>query len=105
MGESSYLPPSSMPATTGLPNRDWMAYTSLGLGIVNLCAWFLPICGGPLTIVGLVLGALGLRSTKRTLAIVGLVLCGITLCLTIGNAVWGAYYARNIDWTQFFPQQ
>lgn len=41
---------------------DWMAYTALGLGIVNLCSWFLPLCGFPLAVTGIIFGILGLKS-------------------------------------------
>lgn len=71
---------------------SWKSITSFVLGLLSLGAWFLPICGGPVTITGLVLGILGITSnTKRGLAIAGVVLCGIGLLLTVANAAIGAY--------------
>jgi serine/threonine protein kinase len=54
---------------------DWMAYVALALGIISLCAWWpVPVCGGGIATVGIILGALGMKSSQRTLSIVGLVL-------------------------------
>jgi hypothetical protein len=80
---------------TEAPKKDQsgLAIASLVLGILSLCGWFVPICGFPMTIVGGVLGFLGLKSTRRGLAIAGLVLCAIALILTIVNAVAGAALA------------
>lgn len=67
-----------------------MAISSLVLGIINLCAWFLPICGFPLSIAGLVLGYFGMREpSQKTLAIIGMVLSGIGLLLACGNSFLG----------------
>lgn len=67
------------------------ATTSLVLGIIGLIAWFLPILGFPITIVGLVKGIKGLNSTKKNIAIAGITLCIIGLVLTIINSSIGAY--------------
>lgn len=81
----------SAPPAAPAGDRGWAAITSLVLGVVNLCSWFFPICGGPLAVAGLVFGALGLNSRRRGLAIAGLALCVVGLCLTLINAVGGAY--------------
>ena len=71
--------------------RKYMAFGAIGLGVINLCAWFIPICGGPLSLIGLVLGFLGLNSEQRILAIVGLVLSGLGLLASIVNGALGAF--------------
>lgn len=77
-------------APSGNDNQKYMAIASLVLGVLNLCAWFLPICGAPMSIIGIVLGVLGMKSpAQKTLAIVGIVLSSIGLLLTCGNAVAG----------------
>jgi len=86
---SPEMPQPVQPAPAG--NKQGLAIAGLVLGIVNLCAWFIPLCGGPLAIVGIVLGVLGLKSSKRTLAIVGIALSALGLLLAIINAVAGAY--------------
>jgi hypothetical protein len=79
------LPPAQAPAPSG--DKKGLAIAGFVLGILNLCAWFLPICGGPLSVVGIVLSALGIKSSQKTLAIIGLVLSGLGLIATIINAV------------------
>lgn len=64
------------------------ATTPLVLGIIGMIAWFIPIIGLPVTIVGLVKGIKASPSTKRTASIV---LCIIGLVLTIINGALGAY--------------
>ena len=88
-----------MPVKSGGGNEKIMAIASLVLGVLNLCAWFLPICGIPLAIIGIVLGFLGMKdSSQKTIAIIGMALCGFGLLLACGNAAYGAY----VGFTQGF---
>ncbi|HAV75927.1 MAG TPA: DUF4190 domain-containing protein [Anaerolineae bacterium] len=81
--------PMEQPAVSG-GNERIMAISSLVIGVINLCAWFLPICGIPLGIVGIVLGYLGMKDpTQKTIAIIGMVLSGIGILLACVNAVAG----------------
>jgi hypothetical protein len=86
-----------LPAPAANNNNRVMAIASLVLGIINLCAWFLPICGVPIGIAGLALGYFGQRDvSQRTLAIIGMVLSGIGLLLACGNGALGAWsYINN----------
>ena len=69
---------SSSPTPAPIGNQRIMAIASLVLGVINLCAWFLPICGIPLSVAGLVLGFLGMKDpSQKTLAIAGMVLSGL----------------------------
>ena len=85
MPEASYTPSTA----SGDPSKDWMAIVSLVLGILNLCSictFFIPFACCLtilLTIGAIVFGILGMKSTKRTLAIVGLVLGGLGLLIQI----------------------
>lgn len=72
-------------------SKNWMGIVSLVIGVVGLCAWIIPLIGCPATIIGIVLGVLGLKSEQRTLSIVGIVLCSLMLLVSIGNAAFGAY--------------
>lgn len=72
-------------------NYHYLAIASLAIGVINLCAWLLPICGIPLSIVGLVLGVLARNSSQRNLALIGIALCCLGLFLGLGNALYGAY--------------
>lgn len=88
--------------SSGGGNEKIMAIASLVLGIINLCAWFIPICGAPLAIAGIVLGFLGMKDpSQKTLAIVGMALSGLGLLLACGNAVIGAYLGFSGQSFQF----
>lgn len=88
------LPPT--PASSG--NQKTFAIISLVLGIVNLCAWFFPICGFPLGIAGIVLGYLGMKAPEqKNLAIAGIALSGLGILLSCINAIAGAMFAPQIQ--------
>ena len=80
-----------MQEPTKSPDRGGLAIGALVLGIGSLCAWFVPLCGFPVSVVGIVLGALSLGSSRRGMAIAGLILAGIGLMLSLANAAFGAY--------------
>jgi len=63
--------------------------TSLVLGILGMFAWFIPIIGAPVTIIGLVCGCLGVSREGRGMATAGIVLCIIGLILTVINFFLG----------------
>jgi hypothetical protein len=67
------------------------AIASLVLGIFGLVAWFCPIIGLPVTIVGMALGITDLKSAYRGIAITGVVLCVIGLVFSTLNAAVGVY--------------
>lgn len=73
------------------PDHSGKAVASLVLGIVGLVAWCLPIFGLPVTIIGLVMGIQGRKSSNASLAIAGIVLSSIGLALSVLNGAWGAY--------------
>ena len=58
---------------------------------VQTCA--LPIC--------IILGALSLGSSRKGMAIAGLILAGLGLLLTLGNAAFGAYLGMTGDLFNF----
>lgn len=85
-----------MQPSTGSGNERIMAIGSLVIGIINLCAWFFPICGFPLGLIGVVLGYFGMKDpSQKTLAIIGMVLSGIGILLACINAVAGAVFSLN----------
>lgn len=72
-------------------NADNMAIASLILGVISICGSF---CGGlcctPFALLGLVLGILGMKSEKnKTMAIMGVVLSGLSIVLIIVSLVTG----------------
>jgi len=72
-------------------DNSLQAVFSLVLGILGLFAWLLPLIGFPVTIGGLILGILGLSSSRRKMAIAGIILSGLFLLFTIGNSAVGMY--------------
>jgi len=68
-----------------------MEIAALVLGIIGLFAWFVPLFGFPITIVGLILGVLGQKREKKGMAIAGMIMSIIGLVGTIVNAAIGAY--------------
>lgn len=96
MNEPSNVPMQQPPVVSG--NERVMAIASLVLGVINLCAWFLPICGIPLGIAGLVLGYLGMKDvSQKKLAIAGMVLSGIGILLACINGVAGIFFGPAIN--------
>src|SRR5688572_14775110 len=89
MESNQPISPSPAPASG---NERMMAIGSLVLGIINLCAWFLPICGIPMSIAGVVLGYFGMKDpSQKTLAIIGIALSALGLLAGCINAAYGAY--------------
>ncbi|WP_299024943.1 DUF4190 domain-containing protein [uncultured Thermanaerothrix sp.] len=89
--------PSTSPSSSVSSNRPGLAIASLVLGLITLLAWCLPICGAPLAIAGIITGILGLNSASRGMAIVGLILSGLGLVLSIVNSVVGVLLAPQFS--------
>jgi hypothetical protein len=64
-------------------HRSGKAVASLVLGILGLLTWWLPLLGLPLSLTGIILGALGMRAERRGMAIAGLVMSITALVLTM----------------------
>lgn len=95
MNEQLNTPVSPQPSSRG--NERAMAIGSLVIGVINLCAWFLPICGIPLGLVGIVLGYLGMKDvSQKNLAIAGMALSGIGILLACLNAVAGVVMNTDV---------
>ncbi|MGA9397308.1 MAG: hypothetical protein WBV22_03520, partial [Anaerolineaceae bacterium] len=80
---------------------------ALVCGILSLCSWLIPFCGGPIALAGVILGVLGMKSSKKSMAIAGLIMAAIGIVLTIINAVAGALFAPMLggfDINQYLPQ-
>jgi hypothetical protein len=88
------------------PQKDnkGLAIAALVLGILNLCSWFFPLCGFPMGIGGVICGVLGLKSSSRVMAIVGIVLSAICLVLSLINAIAGVVMGLNPSFTNNFLQ-
>ncbi len=86
-----YGVPGAVPTTD---RRAGYAIAGLVLGIISIVAAIFPICGFPVSIVGIIMSVLGRRSlTRRTLATVGLVLAIIGIVLTVLSFIYGFNYS------------
>jgi hypothetical protein len=104
MNEIPSQPPFYTPSQPVAVDRKGVAIAAFVIGILNLCGWILPVCGIPLAIIGGILGVLGLQSSQRTLAIVGIVLCALTLIGSIIAAIAGGVIAANPEFMNFMNQ-
>lgn len=103
------LEPEILPKAAPESNRSWAGITSFILGLINLVAWCLPFCGGPLAIIGIILGVLGLKAPNRGLAIAGVVLNAIGFILSIVATIvffslWSSGWFQNFDFNQWYYQ-
>lgn len=76
--------------------KEKQAMVGFILGLCSIAAWLLPIIGYPVTIIGIIFSAMGMKSSKnRKKAIVGLVLSIIFLIVTLINSILGAIIASS----------
>ena len=102
--ESQPYSPEPTPPSAPKGNESVYAAVSLMLGVTSLCAWFIPLCGGPISIAGIVLGYLGMKDpSRKTLAIAGLALGVLGLIATCINGAVGAYMGITGESFQFSP--
>lgn len=66
------------------------ALTGFILGLCSIIAWFIPLIGFPVTVLGIVFSALGLNSNRKAMAVSGLVLSIIFFLITLINSIAGA---------------
>lgn len=63
-----------------------VAMASALLGLIGLFAWLSPVIGGPISVVGLLLGIKGTAGEKKAVAVAGMVmsLLGLVAAITYG---------------------
>ncbi|HQN42549.1 MAG TPA: DUF4190 domain-containing protein [Anaerolineaceae bacterium] len=92
--------PVEMPSISQPPapaEKTWPAITALVLGIINICGSCFPVCGGFMGIIGVIFGIMGLKTSKRTLAMIGLILSALAVVLNIiATIYWGANWDEII---------
>jgi ABC-type nickel/cobalt efflux system permease component RcnA len=74
---------------------DGLSIGSVVLGALGMIAWCIPLCGCPVSIVGLVLGIQAYLKGNRTLGVVGIVLCSLGLALTLIKRRYRCLHGRN----------
>jgi len=99
---SEQLPPNLAPVYTPaqVSDKRGFAIASLVLGILSLCGSGIFICGGIMSVVGIVLGALGVNSKGKGMAIAGIILSALGLILAIILRI----IFRGLLLSHYFPQ-
>lgn len=72
------------------------ALTGFILGLCSLVAWYIPLIGFPVTILGIIFSAFGINSNRKGMAIAGLILSIIFFVVTIINSISGAVIMSRI---------
>ena len=86
------MPMGNMPSNSNDDGRA-MAVSSLVLGILGLICSCVPIGGLPLSVVGIVLGAISKKKGQDGMATAGIILCIIGIVLAIIAMIFGGYEA------------
>lgn len=85
--------PAAAPASD---SRGGFAIAGLVLGIISILSSWIPFCGLPLPIIGIVMSALGRRSfSHRTMAMVGLILSIVAIVIGIAITAIGLIAASH----------
>lgn len=71
------------------PENKTLSIVSFILGCVGIVAWCLPIIGYPVTIAGIITGAIGIKKGGKVFAIIGIALSALFLLATLGNSIAG----------------
>lgn len=74
--------------------KESKAFIGFILGLCSIIAWFLPIIGLPVTVIGIIFSSLGMNSAKRGQAVAGLILSIIFLVVTLVNSIAGMMMAN-----------
>ena len=83
---------AALPALPAAPAQPSIKESKTGyyLGIVSLIAWFIPLVGFPVSIIGLYLGYKDIKKGENPTVRRGILFSKIGLILTIINAIVGA---------------
>ncbi|MCI7322160.1 MAG: DUF4190 domain-containing protein [Lachnospiraceae bacterium] len=71
------------------PEKKGQSIASLVLGICSFIAWLIPLFGYPVSIVGIVMGAMGMKKGGKKMAIAGIICSSIGLLITLINSIAG----------------
>ncbi len=83
-------------SASGDATKDNLAIASTVVGVLSLCLAIIPLCGFPLSLTAIGLGAFSLKApNRRTLAIVGLVLGGIAILISLCSGIFGVINYMN----------
>jgi hypothetical protein len=73
------------------PQTSTLATASLICGLLGLCAWFIPLCGFPISMFGFLFGMASRNAANSGSATSGIVLSILGFILTCINFFYGLY--------------
>lgn len=59
------------------------AIASAAFGLLSLCAAIIPVCGGTMSLFGIFLGYVSLRTEENRTALLGVILSGLGLLIAV----------------------
>jgi hypothetical protein len=77
-------------------NKKFLAFVSVALGVLSLCAGIIPIAGIVISLLGLLCGYFGSRSDNRKIAILGIIVSSLGLLLSFIYAAFLLISKMNI---------
>ena len=77
-----------------LRSARFFAIASPALGLLSLCMAIIPVCGGIVSLLGIVLGWISLKTERTRSAIVGIALSILGLIITITYASFLLYFKK-----------
>ena len=82
-------------APVPVQEKKGQSIASMVLGFCSFIAWLIPLFGYPVTIVGIIMGAVGMKKGGKGMAITGIICCSIGLLLSLLNSIAGVALMMN----------
>jgi hypothetical protein len=77
-----------------LRNARFFAIASPALGLLSLCTAIIPVCGGVLSLLGVILGMISLKTEHSRSAVVGVALSILGMLITITYALFLYFFKQ-----------
>ena len=77
-----------------LRNAKFFAIASPALGLFSLCMAIIPVCGGILSVLGVILGFASLRTEHSRSAVAGVAISMLGLLITITYTIFLLFFQR-----------
>ncbi len=77
-----------------LRTAKFLAIASPALGVMSLCLALVPICGGIVSVLGIVLGLFSLKSDNSRSALAGVIISVFGLVVTIVYALFLFFFQK-----------
>lgn len=75
-----------------LRTAKFLAIASPALGLISLCTAIIPACGGVISVLGIILGYVSLRTEHSRSALVGVWLSALGLLITVTYTIFLLFF-------------